>query len=140
MDPRRDEDQHWWDPDPRQRQRNKELDDQIDRIVNGYPMETPRRRKADDDMNPWIKLALQVGVPAVIALFLVQQLAAKFDAKLDVNMDMLREHTKVTEAVVQRVTRQELYLDRLVSLTYAQCYNSAKSTAERSMCQQAATK
>lgn len=136
----RDEDQHWWDPDPVQRRRNKELDDQIDRIVNGYPMDAPRRRKSDDDMNPWVKLALQVGVPAVIALFLVQQLAAKFDTKLDINTEMLRQHTSVTATVIERVSRQELYLDRLVALNYASCYNSAKSQGERATCQQAATK
>ena len=85
-------------------------------------------------MNPWVKLALQVGVPSVIALFLVQQLAINFNSKLDSTTELLRTHTATTIAIADRLLIRDSQFERLVALTFAQCVNAAKSSTERNEC------
>jgi hypothetical protein len=88
--------------------------------------------------NPWIKLVLQVGVPAAVALFLVFQLSTKVDHNLDVITATLHEHTQETRTNAALLTTladrsaQTQYI--IVDLLRAQCVNAATTYEARQAC------
>jgi hypothetical protein len=133
-------DEDWWHSRPDEARYAQLRDELAERQLTGGPVNdpTPRRRKSDDDMNPWVKLALQVGVPAVIALFLVQQLATTFHTKLDASVDLIRGHSQMAAAsyasIGERLERNDRTQSVMIDLLRAQCVNQAKSFEERNRC------
>jgi hypothetical protein len=130
----RHRDEHWWDADELVRARNVEFEDRLDELVEDYGVEHPRRRKSDDDMNQWLKLALYAGVPAAIAVYMVIQQSTRFDAKLDHNTRMLEQHAQVTATISDRLAASDRAQYTIVNLLRAQCVNAAKNQQERTDC------
>lgn len=135
-----DEDEHWWDGDPAVRERNVAFEAKLGRLIGADRVETPQRRQGDDDVlnNPWIKLVLQVGVPATIAIFLVFKLSTNVDLKLDQNLQTLQSHATFGAAAVSSINERLADAERqqavMIDLLRVQCVNSAKSSVERGEC------
>ena len=133
-------DEDWWHSRPDAERYAQLRDELAERQLTGGPVNdpAPRRRKSDDDMNPWIKLTLQVGVPAVIALFLVQQLATTFNTKLDASVELARLNATNSAAshasMLERLDRTDRTQGVMIDLLRAQCVNQAKSFEERNRC------
>lgn len=135
----RDEDAHWWDTDPEVRARNLRWEDSLDSVLRHEygNAPAPQRRKDDSDVHPLIRYGVRVGIPSVMAALLVYWLTMKIDAKLEDNTSMLRNHAMATTALAEQATRSERLMERAVALMFVQCFNAAKSAAERGECSRA---
>jgi hypothetical protein len=127
--------EHWWDADELVRARNEDFERELEALVDSYGVPHPRRQRDEDEsVNQWIKLAIYAGVPAVIAMYLVFQLSARHDQKLDVTMQMMERHMHTTQAISERVERADRTQWLIVNLLRAQCVNTAKNQSERGEC------
>jgi hypothetical protein len=85
-----------------------------------------------DDLPDWGKVAAYVGIPGVIALYLVWVLASSFNAKLDAHDLEARTLAEQHAAETREGFRQ------LVPLLQQICANTAKTDDERAACWQVA--
>lgn len=125
---RRDEDEHWYDPDPIVRARNKRFEADLDRVLDDYS--PPQRRKDDSDVHPLIRYGVRVGIPSVMASCLVYWLVMKLDTKLDTHTDLMRDHMIAS-------SRTEQLMEKVAALMLVQCVNTATDSDERADCARA---
>jgi len=95
-------------------------------------------------MHPLVQYALKAGLTAAIAAGLVWFLAVTINTKLDAQTakldaldKVLATHSQMTAAMVDRLTRSDLVMERLAALMLVQCMNAAKSSGERAECARA---
>lgn len=87
-----------------------------------------------DNVNPWAKLILQVGVPSTIALYLVWLLGGQVIGELRAQTTMMNEHATNTAAIAESVKEQRDSTDVVAELLKQLCVQQAKTPTDRSAC------
>lgn len=57
-----------------------------------WPSRLDNKRSTDGPKPWWVEFIYKIGIPSAIALYLIFFLAQKVDRKLDVTIDVLKEH------------------------------------------------
>lgn len=81
-------------------------------------------RSIGDGLPVWVRAAALLGVPAVIALFLVYQLARTWTTQMD----------RIEAAVSQHETHRAHDMQSMNAFLYAICLNTADGDVERARC------
>ena len=84
--------------------------------------------------NGYIKLILQVGVPAAIACFLVWVISTQVVAEVRQTRTLLESHTAATSALVGSFDRQERLLEVIRDISRQACVNQAKTSSGAQSC------
>lgn len=138
---RRVEDEHWWDADPTIRARNLRFEEQLEQTL--FAKEPPQR-KDDRDVAPWLKYAVQFGLPAMLGTAVVAWVLHDATGSLKVMIELQRqtlesgrtmqmEHTIIRE----RLDRAERSQGVMIDILRAACWNDAKTQADRDRCRDA---
>src|SRR6185369_11096610 len=89
------------------------------------------------EMNPLLKLVLQLGVPAAIAVYLVYNLAGNFNASVMATQGMVATHTAQTVEMARKIDLQQASLDVLIQIQKTNCLHQSHGSMERSECYEA---
>jgi hypothetical protein len=89
------------------------------------------------ELNPLLKLMIQFGVPAGIAVYLVYVVAGSMSQVSAQTATMLQAHIAQSAALQIRVEAEQVSLDILVQLDKIKCLHEAKGLTERSECYEA---
>lgn len=90
-----------------------------------------------DGMSPLLKLAVQVGVPAAIALYLVYSLNTDIARNVRDSVTALREHVTDSKLLERKLDEQQTSLDVLIQIQKFNCLHMAKNSGERAECYEA---
>ncbi len=92
----------------------------------------------------WMKAAIQFGVPAVIAGYLVWIMAGNVSAEVRHIADGLKDHIAVTEtnsaAIRRSLDRNEVNQDIIIQLLKLNCLQTSKTLDDRRACYEASRK
>lgn len=94
-----------------------------------------------DDMQAWpawVKIAAQVGVPTVLAGYLLFGLSHDVKAEMSGLREDMRTHIAITAAAIMRRDASDAehlgYLREIARTGLVNCINGAHSTSERAAC------
>jgi hypothetical protein len=88
-------------------------------------------------VNPLLKLVIQFGVPAGIAVYLVYSMANGISVSANQTAALLQTHIAQSGAMQLRIEQQQASLDILVQLDKIRCLHDAKDVVQRSECYEA---
>jgi hypothetical protein len=88
-------------------------------------------------VNPLLKLVIQFGVPAGIAVYLVYAMANGISVSANQTAALLQTHIAQSGAMQLRIEQQQASLDILVQLDKIRCLHDAKDVVQRSECYEA---
>ncbi len=126
-DPRSDEDEHWWDPDPSVRARNVRFEDELDRALTMTPM---NGNGSHATLKAWAQVIGMIGIPGVMAMWLV------YVGSTEIPQIRRQQETIATEqrALRERQERVIELMNTLINVTQQACYNAGRDDNARQRC------
>ena len=132
---RRDEDEHWYDPDPVVRQRNRDWEDRLESIVPRY--HAPRQEPENDMSTIWpavVKFGIVPGAFIYMLYLTTGDMRRDVQDIKDTQQVLVQEQRQVSIELRSSTQRQEHIQGVIIDLLRAQCVNSAKDQQERGEC------
>lgn len=126
---RREEDEHWWDPDPSVRARNRRFEVALDRVVAGESR-PPIFNGHTATVKAWAQAIGIIGIPGAIAGYLVYMGSTELPR-------ISRQNDTIIAEVRQSRERTEQLIDltnTLIRVAQRSCSNAARDDNARQRC------
>jgi len=125
MAAKRVEDEHYWDPDPVVRNRNRDFEERLESVLPPY---APQQNM---DITTVFSTLMKFGLLPGLAVWLIFLGVTEYRVVGNRSLAIIEAHTMESR---QRMDELDRNLDRMVNLLRAQCVNAAKNGQERMDC------